>query len=409
VTIESRQSPVSPADSNWSGPRPSLLTLVVLSAVSPLAMNTFVPSMPSISSDLSAPYATVQLGLSLYLIMTAALQLVIGPLSDLYGRKPAVLCGLVLFLVGTAICVFAENVTMFLTGRIIQSASAVGIVLSRTIVRDIYPREKSASMIGYVVMGMAIAPMLGPALGGFIDEISGWRMSFVMLGLFGLVALGASVFNLPETNRFRGAPVRQQIASYKVLARSPLFWSFALASGLTSAMFFGYLGGGPAVATEHYKLGAAASGAYFATVALGYAFGNFLSGRYSEQRGLERMMLDGTIVATGGPVLILLALFAGIESPLAFFLPMILIGLGNGMTLPNVMAAAISIRPEAAGAASGLLGAVQIGLGALISIVAGVLVGATGDPVPLALFLLACGIAAILVTRMAIRMSTSAS
>ncbi|MEM0900651.1 MAG: MFS transporter, partial [Pseudomonadota bacterium] len=133
----------------------------MLSACTPLAMNMFVPSMPSIAADLGTSYAAVQLGLSLYLAATAVIPLIAGPISDRYGRRPVLIVGLVIFLVGTVVCTYAETVTAFLTGRLLQTASAAGIVLSRAIVRDVYPREKSASMIGYIVMGMAIAPMIG--------------------------------------------------------------------------------------------------------------------------------------------------------------------------------------------------------------------------------------------------------
>ncbi|WP_421850943.1 multidrug effflux MFS transporter [Oricola sp.] len=393
------------AEQNHSGPRPSLLTLILLSAVSPLAMNVFVPSMPSIAADFDAPYAQVQLGLSLYLIMVAAMQVVAGPLSDTYGRKPVILTGVIMFMIGTAMCLWAQSVPVFLAGRVIQAGSAVGLVLSRTIVRDIYPREKSASMIGYMVMGMAVAPMLGPALGGFIDQFAGWRMSFVLLGVFGLFSLATVLFNLPETNRYRGTPLREQLAAYRMLAADPLFWSYAAATSLVSAMFFSYLGGGPAVATTHFGLGPGMTGIYFAIVAIGYIFGNFLSGRFSERRGLERMILDGTIIGASGPGLIVLSLAFGFDNPLAVFLPVALIGVGNGMALPNATAAAISLRPEVAGAASGLLGTAQVGLGAAVSIVAGILVGAHGSPLALGLLLLLFGVASIVASVLASRLS----
>ena len=138
-----RHTPAPPdlQHDEWTGPRPALVTLILLAAVSPLAINLFVPSMPSIAADLGAPYATVQLGLSLYLIMMAMLQLVIGPLSDIYGRRPVIYAGLVLFLIGTALCVFSQSATVFLAGRVIQSASVTGMVLSRAIVM---PRTKAA-------------------------------------------------------------------------------------------------------------------------------------------------------------------------------------------------------------------------------------------------------------------------
>jgi DHA1 family bicyclomycin/chloramphenicol resistance-like MFS transporter len=407
MSSDAAQTPAS-GEQHWTGPPPALLTLVLLAAVSPLAINLFVPSMPSIAADLGAPYATIQLGLSLYLIMTAVLQLVIGPLSDFFGRRPVVYAGLGLFLVGTAMCVVAQSAEMFLAGRIVQATSAAGMVLSRAIVRDVYPREKAASAMGYMVMGMAIAPMIGPAIGGLIDQLAGWRATFVALGAFGVAAVAAALMTLPETNRFRGAPLRDQIASYKALSRMPLFWIYACAAGFTSASFFAFLGGGPAVSNEYLGLSAFQYGLYFAFTALGYSMGNFITGRFSERRGLERMMIDGVFIALSGPLITIALFSAGMEHPAAFFLPMMLVGLGNGLTLPNASAAAIGLKPDAAGAASGLLGATQIGIGAAASIIAGYIAGKDGLPIPLCLFLVACAVIAIGFTLAATRMDKPA-
>jgi len=395
--------PTNPQHDQFTGPRPALLTLVMFAAVSPLAINMFVPSMPDIARDLDAPYATIQLGLSLYLIMTAGLQLAIGPLSDLYGRRPIIYTGLALFIVGTVICIFAQSATWFLAGRMIQSGSAAGMVLSRAIVRDIYPREKAASAMGYMVMGMAIAPMLGPAIGGIIAELTNWRMTFVVLGLFAVAAVILGLFNLPETNRFRGAPVRQQIDSYKSLTRLPLFWLYAGVSGFASAGFFSFVGGGPAVAAVYLDLSPSIYGLYFIFTAFGYSVGNFLTGRYSERRGLERMMLEGVLITFAGPLITILLFSMGIEHPLALFMPMALVGFGNGFTLPNAATAAISLKPDAAGAASGLLGATQIGIGAVASIIAGIVVGKEGLPIPLSAFIAVTSFVAIIFTMIALR------
>ncbi|MAS04737.1 MAG: Bcr/CflA family drug resistance efflux transporter [Ahrensia sp.] len=401
--------PAHSRNDEWTGPRPALLTLVLFAAVSPLAINMFVPSMPDIANDLGAPYATIQLGLSLYLFMTAWLQLAIGPLSDLYGRRPVIYTGLGLFMIGTVICIFAESASWFLAGRIIQSGSAAGMVLSRAIVRDIYPREKAASAMGYMVMGMAVAPMLGPAIGGAIAELTNWRMTFVVLGLFGAAAIILGLFNLPETNRFRGTPLRKQIDSYKTLTRLPLFWLYAGASGFSSAGFFSFVGGAPAVSAVYLDLSPSTYGLYFIFTAFGYSAGNFLTGRFSERRGLERMMIEGAYITLSGPLITILLFSMGIEHPLAFFMPMALVGLGNGLTLPNATAAAISLKPDSAGATSGLLGAIQIGIGAVASVIAGIIVGTEGLPIPLCAFIaLGCFIA-IVFTMAAVRASRRAS
>lgn len=392
-----------PNGQSENSPHVPLFVLVLLAAVSPLAINMFVPSMPSIAADLDASYTSVQFGLSLYLLFTALFQLVIGPASDKIGRKPVLVFCLIIFLIGTALCVLAQDVSVFLAGRILQTTSAAGIVLSRTIVRDIYPRDKSASMIGYVVMGMAIAPMIGPAIGGFLDGLAGWRASFIFLGFFGLFVLAVIILRLPETNSFSGQTFSQQVHHWLAALKMRAFWLYAMTASLSTSVFFGFLGGGPAVSSEHFGQSPLEYGLWFSLCAGGYALGNFFSGRFSQSRGLERMMVDGAIIALGGTGISLTLFAAGFDHPAILFVPLALIGIGNGMTLPNVTAATISLRPEASGAISGLMGALQIGLGTVGSILGALAAGASGSPLALTSLLAVLSAFALIVTIFAAR------
>ncbi len=372
--------------------RPRLVTLVLASTLSPLAINIIVPSMPSLAEHFGTSYATVQLGLSLYLASMAGLQLLIGPLSDFFGRRPVMLGGILLFIVGTLLTLVAPDVYTFLAGRLVQTASAAGLVLSRAVVRDLFAQERAASMIGYVTMGMAVAPMVGPAIGGVLDTAFGWRSSFWLLLALGVVTFGALYVNLPETNARRGTPIRAQLRIYGELLQSFGFWLFALAGTLASAVFFGFLGAGPAIASGPLAMSPAAYGLWFALCALGYMIGNFISGRYSERVGVARMILTGALISLAGP-LATLALYAlDLFGVIALFVPMLLVGVGNGMTLPNATAGAISVRPDAAGAASGLLGSIQIGAGAASSVIAGLLVLGEGGIGRYCLFLTAIAV-----------------
>ncbi|MCB1420306.1 MAG: multidrug effflux MFS transporter [Notoacmeibacter sp.] len=381
------------------------MTLVLCAAVSPMAINIFVPSMPNMAGEFGVPYATIQLGMSLYLAMTALLTLIAGPLSDQYGRRPVIIGGFVLFLVGVALSLMASDITTFLAGRIIQASAASGMVLSRAIVRDVYERDEAASMIGYVTMGMSVAPMLGPAIGGFLDDIYGWRASFLLLGALGAVALLVMFQRLPETNMTRGRQLSEQAQAYRVLLTSPAYWVFAGTGSLAAAVFFGFLGGGPAIASNHLSMSASAYGLWFAACAAGYMFGNFIAGRYSRQWGIARMIMLGSIFALGGAVLPGILLGAGLTTPLALFGPTFFIGMGNGMVIPNATAGAVSVKPDAAGAASGLMGSLQVATGAVASVICSIAAGDGTHVVTFGFWLAGFGIAAALVALAAVRLA----
>lgn len=355
--------------------KPNTLILVLCAAVNPLAINIFVPSMPGMAGEFGVSYATIQLGMSLYLATTAVLTLIAGPLSDIYGRRPVIIGGFVLFLAGVALSLSATDITTFLAGRILQAAAAAGMVLSRAIVRDVYEREEAASMMGYVAMGMSVSPMLGPAIGGLLDDVYSWRASFLLLGALGAFALLVASVRLPETNLARGRPMAEQLRAYRVLATAPAFWIYTATGALTACVFFGFLGGGPAIASTYLKMSASSYGLWFAACAAGYMGGNFIAGRYSRNWGVARMILLGSAVTLAGAALPVFLLGAGMTSPLALFGPTFFIGIGNGMAIPNITAAAVSVKPDAAGAASGLLGALQVGAGAAASVVCSIAAG----------------------------------
>ncbi len=350
-----------------------VLALVLASALSPLAINIFIPSMASIAGDLSASASTVALGLSLYLVTVAAVQLIAGPLSDRYGRRPVMLAGMVLFLIGTLMCIYADSAALFLAGRIVQAGSATGIVVSRAIVRDLFARDRAASMIGYVTMGLAVAPLIGPAIGGIMDSAFGWQSVFWLLAAFGVVTLAMIVAKLPETAHSIGAPVLVQFGAYRLLLRSAAFWRYAGTATLISAVFFAFLGGAPFIASHRRAMSPAGYGIWFMACSLGYILGNFLTGRLSSRLGIERLMRAGTWVSFLATLPPLVLFLGGHLSAAALFLPMLLVGLGNGLAVPTSTAGGVSVRPQAAGAAAGLLGAVQIGGGAAASAMASAL------------------------------------
>jgi DHA1 family bicyclomycin/chloramphenicol resistance-like MFS transporter len=362
---------------------PHIVTLVLLAGLSALSMNIFLPSLPAMAKWFDAPYALMQLSVALYLLLSGLLQVVIGPISDRYGRRKVILGALVLFLIATIGTLVAPTAEVFLFFRMAQAVVAAGMVLSRAVVRDMVSDAEAASMIGYVTMGMSIVPMIGPVIGGVLDEALGWQANFGLLAVLGLVVTALVWADLGETATLRRISLADQIRSYPGLLQSQRFWGYVGSATFTSGAFFAYLGGAPYVGNTVFHLTSSQVGVLFAIPAVGYAAGNFLAGRFSVRVGLNRMVLAGSLITSGGLVLLLLVTLLGVHSPLVFFGFTAFVGLGNGITLPNANAGMLSIRPELAGTASGLGGAIQIGGGAGLAALAGALLGPGSDEMPL--------------------------
>ena len=379
---------------------PHLSTLILLSGIGALAMNMFLPSLPAMAEYFGTEYAVMQLSVPLYLLFSAGLQLIIGPVSDNLGRRNVLLWGLVIYMVATLGCIYAPTTGVFLMFRCAQAIVAVTMVLSRAIVRDMFTQDKAASMIGYVTMGMALVPMISPAVGGLLDQAFGWQATFWAMFAVGGIVFAQVWFDLGETSVRSGKTMRQQFREYPELLKSPRFWGYSMAAACCSGAFFAYLGGAPFVGSEVFGMEPAELGLYFGAPAVGYFVGNFITARMATTWGVNTLVLCGCLAnALGGSVSLLIFL-AGYGSPVTFFGMMTLVGLGNGLCIPNATAGLLSVRPHLAGTASGLGGAVMIGGGAGLSILAGSLLSKETGAYPLLLIMLltaAAGVVSILV------------
>ncbi|WP_022729176.1 multidrug effflux MFS transporter [Fodinicurvata sediminis] len=356
--------------------KPPIGILIAASAIGPLALNIFIPSMPGLQHTFSADYATVQLTLTLYLIGLAVSQLLYGPLSDRYGRRPLLLGGLGLFVLASLACSLATSIEGLIVARVLQAVGGCsGIVLGRAIVRDLYERDKAASMIGYITMAWVLAPMVAPLIGGILDTWYGWQASFYFLVIAGALVFLACLRWLHETHfdRHNTSGLRGFVAGFPILLRRREFLSYALQLSFNSGVFFSFLAGAPYVMTETLGRSPVEYGIYFALVSLGYMAGNGLAGRYSVQRGIDSMILMGLAATLIGTAIMMAFVVAGVLHPLTIFVPMLLCSLGNGLSIPNGLAGAISVRPDMAGVGSGLAGFIQMSLGAMISQLVGFL------------------------------------
>ena len=374
---------------------PHIVTLVLMTGLSALSMNIFLPSLPNMTAYFNTDYTVMQLSVSLYLGVNAVLQIFIGPISDRFGRRPVLLWSLALFVLATIGTLLATTIETFLVFRMCQAVVASTMVLSRAVVRDMVPQNEAASMIGYVTMGTAIVPMIGPMIGGVLDEAFGWQSTFILMLAFGIGVFLLTLTDLGETAERRPMSLGAQVREYPELLKSQRFWGYCLASAFASGSFFAFLGGAPFVGTEVFHLSPAALGFYFGAPAVGYAVGNFISGRYSRRFGVNRMVLAGTLVNLIGLSLLIAIYSAGIVHPAIFFGFFSSIGLGNGLALPNATAGMLSVRPKLAGTASGLGGTMMIGGGAVLSALTGALLVPGSGPMPLLIVMVLSAVAAV--------------
>lgn len=362
---------------------PHIVTLILIAGISAMNMSVFLPSLAHMAEDFETSYATMQLAVSGYLAMTVIPQLLIGPISDKIGRRPLVLGSIVIFVFASLGAMIAQTIEVFLLFRMLQAAVVTNLVLSRSIVRDMVPQEQAASMIGYVTMGMALIPMIGPMIGGALDEVFGWRSNFTFLAISGIFVFAICYFDLGETVKDGGLGFRDQVKSYPELFASPRFWGYVLCTAFASGAFFALLGGASFVAVEVFGLTPFWTGVGLGAPAIGYVVGNFLSGRFATKLGINRLTLIGTIVTLAGMTLSLALALAGFSTALLFFGLCTTMGLGNGMTMPNALAGMLSVRPRLAGTASGLGGAIMVGGGATLSQLGGNLMTVESGTVPL--------------------------
>jgi DHA1 family bicyclomycin/chloramphenicol resistance-like MFS transporter len=377
-----------------------LALLIAITSVGPLSLNILAPAMPGLIGTFGADAGTVQLTLSLFLLGMAISQLVLGPLSDRFGRRPVMLAGLALTVVANFAALAAASIGGLIVARTFQAFGATaGIVIGRAVIRDLYDREHAASMIGWVTMAMVVAPMIAPLIGGALDTALGWHAIFAFVGTFAAIVLTWTALQLPET---RVEPSREGRARFRAdaagLLSSPAFLGYVAVAATNSAMYFTFIGGAPHVVVTIMHRTSAEYGVWFLFIAFAYMVGNFAAGRWSTRYGIDAMVRAGVAVTVlGGAVGIVWLLVHPQSGPELIMVPQIISGFASGFMLPNAIAGAVSVRPQAAGTAAGITGFMQMGLGAATAQLIGHLLAGATTALPLAwivLVLCACGLVA---------------
>lgn len=349
--------------------------VVALTSLGPLSTDFYLPALPAIASALNTDSVGVQLTLSVYLIGFGAGQLLVGPLSDRFGRRPVMLWGMLVFLLSTVVCALADSITTLVAARLVQAFGAcAGPVLGRAVVRDIYGPAESARVLSHVSTATALAPLLAPLFGGWLTALWGWRATFVALTMYAVMLMLAVWLVLKETNRHPDVhamhPARMW-ANYRTLLADPVYRSALLIGCGAFAALFAFISGSPFVFIEHFGMSPQQMGLAFGLNVTGFMLGTTLSARLSRRLGSTRLIGHGVwLGATCGIALAVLALM-GPHHAAAVMVPMWGVTAAIGLILPNATALGLAGYPKMAGAAASLMGFVQMGLGAG----AGMLVG----------------------------------
>jgi DHA1 family bicyclomycin/chloramphenicol resistance-like MFS transporter len=374
-----------------------LLLLMAMTAIGPTTLNILVPALPELARVVGADIATLQLTVSLYLVGLAGAQLVMGPLSDRFGRRPVLLAGFALTVVASLMAVAMSQVETLIVARILQAVGAsTGIVIGRAIIRDLFDRNRAAAMIGLVATVMVVVPTLGPLIGGVLDTYFGWEAIFAFTAASTLVVLVWAAITLPETRgRHAESGARAGfLRDFGQLVSNRSFAAYVLAAALGSATFFAFLGGSTHVVVTLMGHSSAEYGVWFAISSIGYMGGNYVSSRLSTHHGIDPLIWWGiAFEAIGVATATALAIFVHHWGPVIVFLPQMIISFGNGLLLPGAISGAVSVRPQAAGTAAGITGCAQMALGAAFTQGAGTLLAGAVSAVPLALLMVAIVIA----------------
>jgi DHA1 family bicyclomycin/chloramphenicol resistance-like MFS transporter len=347
-----------------------MLLLAMLTALGPLSMDMYLPSLPDIAHVLGAPVARTQLTISSYLIGFAVGQMIYGPLSDRYGRRPVLLAAVALYLASTLACAAAQSVDLLIAARLLQGISGSGaIVLARAIVRDVYSGVQAARELSLMGSISATAPIVAPMIGGVLQAGFGWRANFICMSVGGLIALLVAGRLLPETLRpdNRASPLSffSMMRGYGAVARHRGFLVYLGIITTTYAGLFAWVSGASVVLQGVYGLSAVAFGFTFALGAAGYMLGAMIATRLVVRLGLDRTIGVGVVVIAAGGLSLALAVATGVPG-LWLVAAMALYLAGVGLAMPQAMAGALTPFPDCAGTAASLMGLVQPALAGVI-------------------------------------------
>lgn len=327
-----------------------------------LAMTLCLPSMQEWGTLFNTRQADVQLTFSGYVVAYGALQLVYGPLSDRHGRKPILMLGLVVAGLASVMAALATDITTLTVARVLQGAgSAASMVVSRSMVQDLFTGPQRTRVMAYIGMALGMCPPLATLIGGQIHVRYGWQTNFVLLAVLAAVLLLAAWLGLPRVAKPAPAPghwLRSMLSAYARLLREPRYLLYVAILAATTATFYAFLAGAPIV-LKGYGIGPDGIGWFIMAVPVSYILGNFMTSRLIAQAGESRVMAWGQALTLGGLVVMLALGLFGVQTALAVALPLLLLGFGHGLLNPPALAGTVGVLPALAGSAAAVAGLMQ--------------------------------------------------
>lgn len=373
---------------------PILLLIIGFMMLQPLSTDLYLASLPSLATVFGVPASTVQLTLSVFVIGFGGAQLIIGPLSDRYGRRPVLMWGLALYVAASLLCAFAQTIHVLIAARFMQALGCCSaIIIARAIVRDAYAPADSARVIARASSWLSLAPLTGPILGSYLQVAFGWRAAFVALSILSAIVLGAVIMRLPETNVHknpRATELRGLMTNYRHVLGSRAFWAHVLPGALSYGSIFAFISGSSLVLIRVLGVPTQYFGYCFAFGVSGYLCGTIVCRRLLPRFGPSATLRIGSTLSLAAGALFLAVVAAGFAHWSVVVIAMFLTMGAHGLNFPVSQSGSVTPFPQQAGTAAGLMGAIVM----LAAFGVGTIVGATFDGTLFPLAATACGLGA---------------
>ncbi len=377
------------------GHAPILVLVTAMLMMQPLSTDLYLASLPSLATVFSVPVSTVQLTLSLFVIGFGGAQLIVGPMSDRFGRRPVLLGGLGLYVMASALCALAETINLLIAARFLQALGCcAAVMVARAIVRDAYAPEHSARVIARASTWISLAPIIGPILGSYLQVSFGWRAAFVALGVFSACVMAACILRLPETNEHKNPAatnLQGLIANYRLVLGSRVFWLHVMPGALSYGGIFMFISGSSFVLIKVLGVPTQWFGFCFGAGVSGYMTGTLVCRRLLKTISGEQALRIGTTVSMAAGVYFLIATLLGLWHWAMVVLAMFLSMVAHGINFPVTQSGAVAPFAKQAGTAAGLMGAIFMAFAFVI----GSIVGATHNGTLYPLALLACALGSL--------------